>query len=457
MTAAKSKVEELYADWNNNLFQQYTKLFHEGEHTTIWDGVVSPTLYASSPLKIMFLNREGYTEEGNDYDVSDALFAAIGEEIRLFPDQRTMRSHLKHYLLVLRQLESGLLLNTSDEQMREIVSENTSDENWFNSQIARVAYCNVKKSDGLSKSNVKDLYSYAKKGIEILKEQIRFFNPTIILAGDVCSDILEDLVDWGDNLYFPEEEHKICIWQLKINGKCYPFVDMYHPSRTQGMSDYYLTLLHALQAVEEKMPGFWKKRLNQPCFDMSPVIAEEKPQVKTESNNEAEILIAQGQRAAQEQDWKTAVRFYQKAAELNNPDAYYALGEFCEKVFYKHTLYKDEYWEDFNDNENFYYDRALELGDQRAMFRFVEENIDYASNFIMVGVTLSMLKNPFTLFKRRKETKTKASKAIEYMKYLLNEKYQPALLLLSKLQESANSEDGNEYKQIAIDILKQLK
>ena len=382
MNSSKSKVEDLYTSWNNDLYQRYIKLFPEGEHTTIWDGVVNPVLYSQSPLKIMFLNREGYTEDGNDYNVSNALLAAIGEEKRIFPDQRTMRTHLKQYLLVLQQLESGLLLNTTDEQMSEIVSQKTSDEKWFNSQIAKVAYCNVKKSDGHSKSNVNDLYNYAKKGIEILKEQIGFFNPTIILAGDVCSDILEDLIDWGDNLYVPEGEHRICIWQLKIDGKCYPFVDMYHPSRTQGMSDYYLTLLHALQAIEEKKPDFWKERLNQPCFDMNSAIIEEKPRVKTKTYNEAEILFEQAQRAAEMKDWKTAVRLYYEAAELNYAPAFREMGRFFEDVFPLLDLdYEDNQFYDKFDHsmetelhlpEAYYYKKAAELGDAEGTLKYSE-------------------------------------------------------------------------------------
>lgn len=440
MPSSKSNVEELYTNWNNDLYQRYLKLFPEREHTTIWDGVIDPTLYSSSPLKIMFFNKEGYTEEGNEYDVSEALFSEIKKEQRIFPNQTTLRTHLKQYLLVLQRLEAGLLATTSDENMREIITQNSNDEKWFNSQVAKVAYCNVKKSDGQANSSAKDLHNYAQKGLDILKEQIRFFNPTIILAGNVCEGVLEDLFEWGENLYVAQN-HQIAIWQIKIDGKCYPFVDMYHPSYA-GLSEYYLDLLHALQAVEEKTPNFWTEKLNQPCFDLNSAIIEEKPQVTTASHNEAEIILAQGQKAAQEQDWETAVRYYQKAAKLNYPGAYYELGEFCEKVFYKQKLYKDEYWDDFNANEYFYYDKALELGDRRTMLRFVEDHINYASDSFMSGMILFMLTNPFTLFKRRRKFKEEARKAIEYMNCLISEKYQPALLLLQELQETANQEEG---------------
>ncbi|MBR6362143.1 MAG: hypothetical protein IKR88_02530 [Bacteroidales bacterium] len=130
-----------------------------------------------------------------------------------------------------------------------------------------MAYCNVKKSDGKPKSIKSDLFNYAKNSLDILKEQIRFFNPSIILAGNVCEGLLEDLLEWGDDLYIGPNR-RICIWQLKIDGDCFPFVDMYHPSLAKGMSEYYLELFHALQAVEKERPGFWNERIvkTKNCF-----------------------------------------------------------------------------------------------------------------------------------------------------------------------------------------------
>ena len=100
-----------------------------------------------------------------------------------------------------------------------------------------------------------------------MKEQILFFNPSIILAGDVCEGILEELFEWGDNLYI-DPNHRLNIWQVKIGNKLFPYADMFHPSRTKEMSEYYLELLHALQAVEKERPDFWKKQIDKTknCF-----------------------------------------------------------------------------------------------------------------------------------------------------------------------------------------------
>lgn len=380
MASLKSNVEELYTNWNNDLYQRYIELFPEGEHTTIWDGVVNPVLYSQSPLKIMFLNREGYTEESNDYDLAEALSTAILDEQRIFPNQTTMRTHLKQYLLVLQSMEYGLIKNTSDDKIKEIISQNSSDEKLFNSLFARVAYCNVKKSDGQSNSDINDLKECAQKGLEILKEQIRFFNPSIILGGNVCDGILEDLVEWGENLYVAPD-HQIAIWQIKIDDKCYPFVDMYHPSYA-GLSEYYIDLLHALQAVEKMKPNFWKERLNQPCFDMNSAITEETPHVMTETNNKAEILFEQAQNAAKNEDWKEAITLYSEAAELNYAPAFREMGRFFEDVFPLLDLeYEDNQFYDKFDHsmetelhlpEAYYYKKAAELGDAEGTLKYSE-------------------------------------------------------------------------------------
>lgn len=156
-------------------------------------------------------------------------------------------------------------LGLSDDEVRESVQ--STDYNDFIESLKGVAYCNVKKSDGKPRSSRMDLRDYAKAGLLFLQEQISFFNPSIILGGDVCDGILNDIpeVEWGDDLYVGPER-RICIWQLKIKNITYPFVDMFHPSRTQGMTDYYLELLHALQAVEKERPGFWNKRMAQTCY-----------------------------------------------------------------------------------------------------------------------------------------------------------------------------------------------
>lgn len=263
-----------YRDWNEQCKDDYRKLFPNVNYT-IWDGVISPEDYTKSPLKIMFLNREPYDEDWEEYDLAEVLNKelALGEK-PIFKDQKNLRKRLKEYLGVVELLENGCLMTISDDELIDKINALKVSDLIFERMMPSVAYVNVKKSDGIKKSYIPDLRRYAIQGQSILAKQIEFFNPSIILAGNVgdgvlYSDEIEKL-GWGANLYSPEGKSKVRIFQMQINGKLYPFVDMYHPSATQGwMSTYYLDLFHALKEVEKNFPNYWNKRLNLQCFNIN--------------------------------------------------------------------------------------------------------------------------------------------------------------------------------------------
>ena len=268
---SKTKIEsinpirKLYEEWDDQMYEEYKKLFPESEYTNIWDGVIFPEKYAKSRLKVMTLNREGYGEPFNHYYLHRTIRKQIENDEWFFKDQKTLRLHLKQYLTVLDLIGPDGFKSLLDDDVRKRVKAAKYDD--LTRMMESVAYCNIKKSNGLPKSNRMNLKEYAEKGLDFIKKQIVYFNPSIILAGDVCSDILDEIRDfkYGENLYI-DPEGRINIYQVVINDQLFPLVDMFHPSRTQGMSEYYLELLHALQAVEKKNPLFWNKRLDAHCF-----------------------------------------------------------------------------------------------------------------------------------------------------------------------------------------------
>ena len=263
-------IEKYYNRWNEECCEEYNRLFPEAEYT-IWDGVIFPEQYAKSPLKIMFLNREPYDPDNEPYDLAKALCTElIGRKKPIFESQKKLRQRLKEYLCVVNLLQTGELMNISEENLINRVNNSTQTDCIFYEMMPSVAYVNVKKSDGQIPSYVPDLREKAIQGLSILKKQISFFNPSIILAGNIVDRILDHKdvdVEWGNDLYIPQGKHIICIYQLKINDILYPLVDMYHPSATQGcMSTYYLDLFRALKEVEHTYPNYWENRMNLPCF-----------------------------------------------------------------------------------------------------------------------------------------------------------------------------------------------
>lgn len=259
---------EDYYSWNEQLRQKYEKLWPDAAYH-IWDGVVSPKDYADSYLKVMFLNKESFDDpENGGYDISLGMAKEIFESKPILGGENsTMMMTTKNRLAVLKLLE-GDIKNVNSIEIGSIIRNFSTDR--FRKEMLKVAYCNIKKSSGRSKSIKRDLRFNFSKNREIIEEQISYFNPTLIVGGNIVDGIIENEIEWGENLYI-SESHYINIFQLMIKGKEYPFIDAYHPAmpklkNEENQEKDCLELFKALLYVEERYPNFWKNRCGQECF-----------------------------------------------------------------------------------------------------------------------------------------------------------------------------------------------
>ena len=265
-----------YNKWEDKLWALYDSIFKDASYT-IKDGVIFPDKYASTPFKVMIMNREAYDKGHESYSLNqDGIAKEIGEGIIPFKKQKTLRCRLRQYLSLIHLLSNKGFNEVSEKEVIDFVNQSDNDD--FVYYLSNAAYINIKKSDGKKRSVRSDLKEYAKKGIEVLKEQIRFCNPSVILGGDVCYNIIDNLFDWGEELYGGDGYNPVKIYELVIDGKSYPFIDMFHPSRTQNykdgdetesMSMYFLELFKAMISVEKTRPGYWSSHMNNKCFETS--------------------------------------------------------------------------------------------------------------------------------------------------------------------------------------------
>ena len=265
-----------YNKWEDKLWALYNSIFKDASYT-ITDGVIFPDKYASTPFKVMIMNREAYDEDHSSYSLNqDGIAKEIGEGIIPFKKQKTLRCRLRQYLSLIHLLSKKGFNEVSEKEVIDFVNQSDNDDLVY--YLSDAAYINIKKSDGKKRSVRSDLKEYAKKGIEVLKEQIRFCNPSVILGGDVCYNIIDNLFDWGEELYGGDGYNPVKIYELVIDGKSYPFIDMFHPSRTQNykdgdekesMSMYFLELFKAMISVEKTRPGYWSSHMNNKCFETS--------------------------------------------------------------------------------------------------------------------------------------------------------------------------------------------
>ena len=268
-------IEKKYSKWENELKCKYAKIFEDAAYT-IFDGVVAPSIYSEQRCKIMVINREPYDDEGNSYSLNEILKQQIEGNIRIFSSQPNFRRHLSQELAVLSLLAEEEFYKKTYEDVTKIVEQLDDDD--FSKQIYKVAYTNIKKSDGVNGSSLADLRKYAKHGWDIITEQIRFYNPSVIIGGNIVDGLLGSLpgemICWGENLF--AQGTGVNIYQIEVAGQYFPFFDLYHPSassfkdkksgNTISMDDYYLRIFDAMKAVLKEHPDYWQKRLNRVCF-----------------------------------------------------------------------------------------------------------------------------------------------------------------------------------------------
>lgn len=257
----RQEIEKIYFEWEEQLEKEYNEIFPDAQYT-IFDGVVSPYDYFKSPIKVMFLNREAYDRDSTSYNISkDGLKKEIENGDPIFNNTYWINQNMKERLAF-----CSLLQRITDWQDDEaIVYAQNMNDNEYRSLLLKSAYCNIKKSDGKERSSKKDLFNYAQKGWTIIEKQVAFFNPTLIIGGNIIDGIIANIegVKWGEpRILF--QTPKIVIYQIEFAGKSYPFIDMYHPSSMKYSEDLFL----ALQSCAQKYPGFWEDRIGQNCFEL---------------------------------------------------------------------------------------------------------------------------------------------------------------------------------------------
>lgn len=84
-----------YNKWEDKLWALYNSIFKDASYT-ITDGVIFHDKYASTPFKVMIMNREAYDTEHDSYSLNqDGIAKEIEEGIIPFKNQKTLRIRLR--------------------------------------------------------------------------------------------------------------------------------------------------------------------------------------------------------------------------------------------------------------------------------------------------------------------------------------------------------------------------
>lgn len=257
----RQEIEKIYYDWEKELEKEYNEIFSDAQYT-VFDGVVSPFDYFQSPIKVMFLNREAYDADCTSYNIAkDGLKEEIESGKPIFRKKYWVNQNTKERLAYCSFIGRTYSLNDNNA----IFEAQNLDDKEYRSLLYKSAYCNIKKSDGKERSSKNDLLNFAQKGWMIIEKQVAFFNPTLIIGGNVIDGIIANIegVKWGEpRILF--QTPKIVVYQIEFAGKSYPFIDMYHPSSMKHSED----LFFALRFCAQKYPGLWESRTGQKCFNL---------------------------------------------------------------------------------------------------------------------------------------------------------------------------------------------
>lgn len=255
----RQEIEKIYYEWEEQLEKEYNEIFFDAQYT-IFDGVVSPFDYFHSPIKVMFLNRESY---GDSYNIHEELKKQIEKGEPILGGNYWINQNTKERLAL-----CSLLDKFADVLEGEAIDYAVNlDDKEYRSLLYKSAYCNIKKSNGRERSTKNDLLNYAQKGWSIIEKQVVFFNPTLIIGGNVFDGIIEKIegLNWGDpQVLYKEKTNSVVIYKIEFGGKPFPFMDMYHPSymcHSHG-------LIYALKYLAQHCPDFWKYRIGQKCFEL---------------------------------------------------------------------------------------------------------------------------------------------------------------------------------------------
>ena len=270
-----STITDKYGSFKKGIQSKHAELLPNASYT-IWDGLFSPEKYANSLFRVLVMNREPYDIDKDSYDLVDTIQNDIKNGNPFWVNQNTLKNNLRDMLAVTSFLSDDNINAIDDATIENRIKEYHESDDAFNQALLRMGYINIKKSNGQKKSNPKDLREHAILTWDVTQSQISFFNPSLIIGGNIVDKILghKDMhINWGENLY--TESKYIKIFTLKIGAKTFPFIDSYHLSANsygekgnrKPMSEYYKELILALRNVENNNPGYWATRRNLSVFE----------------------------------------------------------------------------------------------------------------------------------------------------------------------------------------------
>ena len=212
-----------------NFDAQIKELAKQEKQEPIFDGIVNEKEYNAANKKILWILKEANStgEEGS-------------WDMRKHIDERlnTGKGILKGWSGTFKKIvyvTNGLLNNL---EWNDNLRHPSSDPNVIN-ELKKMAYINVKKTGGSSRTDSNMLREHYNKNKTLLFEQIKEFKPDILIFGGTFKYFKEDLDVSQMNNYGSCKA-------TNINGQIY--IDAYHPQYTIKEETYFNDIINAVKS-----------------------------------------------------------------------------------------------------------------------------------------------------------------------------------------------------------------
>jgi hypothetical protein len=190
------------------------------------DGVIDEPHYHEAPLKLLFLLKEVYDEEGGDWDLRDVLLKS---------SQWQTWNNIARWTF-------GLLSKPSFSPWIGVPEANAAfRDHWLRYVVA----VNLKKTGGGSSSVKLQLIDTVRQDREFLRRQLSLYKPNVTIC---CGT--------GEYLPLFLDSNEIDKWHSTSNGTIYArtqllgtLVSFYHPQAHYPMNFLYTILIDAVKEI----------------------------------------------------------------------------------------------------------------------------------------------------------------------------------------------------------------
>jgi len=206
-----------------NISDESNKVYGYEGISVVVDGILNPLLYANATCKIMWILREPWFDFAWTMLQEKGVSRKIGNSPTLHP---------------MVYVTYSVFNNFKKWKEMDYVRDNPE----MADVLRSIAYINVKKSVGSTSSNQREIYSWFKKGEDIIKYQILEYNPDVVIG---CRPFMREIFQWDKDRSAPINNEIVSY----VSDKGKPLlIEAPHPSNRGKREIFVNSLIEVIEA-----------------------------------------------------------------------------------------------------------------------------------------------------------------------------------------------------------------